>query len=74
VDKVEREIKSFEVVSGAVVNTISIGREFGGEVVEDIILHDGVFKLFNRKDELITEINLPVVDVKYEYKGGELSA
>ncbi|MFE4242686.1 hypothetical protein [Peribacillus butanolivorans] len=70
----EREIKSFEVVSGAVVNTISIGREFGGEVVEDIILHDGVFKLFNRKDELITEINLPVVDVKYEYKGGELSA
>ncbi|MET3321788.1 UNVERIFIED_ORG: hypothetical protein ABIC97_004906 [Peribacillus simplex] len=65
----EREIKSFEVVSGAVVNTISIGREFGGEVVEDIILHDGVFKLFNRKDELITEINLPVVGVKYEYKG-----
>ncbi|KRF63246.1 hypothetical protein ASG99_22515 [Bacillus sp. Soil768D1] len=70
----EREIKSFEVVSGAVVNTISIGREFGGEVVEDIILHDGVFKLFNRKDELITEINLPVVGVKYKYKGGELSA
>ncbi|MCO0598717.1 hypothetical protein NGI46_14890 [Peribacillus butanolivorans] len=70
----EREIKSFEVVSGAVVNTISIGREFGGEVVEDIILHDGVFKLFNSKDELITEINLPVVGVKYEYKGDELSA
>ncbi|MGE7765517.1 hypothetical protein [Peribacillus sp. NPDC096540] len=70
----EREIKSFEVISGAVVNTISIGREFGGEVVADIILHDGIFKLFNRKDELITEINLPVVGVIYEYKGGEFSA
>lgn len=66
----ERTIKSFEVVaesSKPFIYSFEIGREFGGQVVTDIIEHDGVFKLFNRHDELITEINLPVVSVNYEY-------
>ncbi|WP_350300624.1 hypothetical protein [Peribacillus frigoritolerans] len=66
----ERRIKSFEVTAEAThpfIYTIEVGKEFGGQAVDDIIEHDGVFKLFNRKDELITEINLPVVGVKYVY-------
>ncbi|MGE7766633.1 hypothetical protein [Peribacillus sp. NPDC096540] len=66
----EKTIKSFEVIAEATnpfIYTFEIGKEFGGSVVYDIIERDGVFKLFNRKDELITEINLPVVCVKYEY-------
>lgn len=66
----ERIIKSFEVVaesSKPFIFSFEIGKEFGGQVVNDIIEHDGVFKLFNRHDELITEINLPVVSVNYEY-------
>ncbi|MBT2718799.1 hypothetical protein [Bacillus sp. ISL-57] len=66
----ERKIKSFEVVAEATkpfIYSFEVGKEFGGEVVADIIEHDGVFKLFNRNDELISEINLPVVSVNYEY-------
>ncbi|PJN89006.1 hypothetical protein [Bacillus sp. mrc49] len=63
--QLEREIESIEVIDGSVVNTIAIGNEVGGEVVSDIIQHDGVFKLYNVKDELITEIKLPVISVKY---------
>ncbi|MGE6379988.1 hypothetical protein [Peribacillus muralis] len=66
----ERTIKSFEVIAEATkpfIYTFEVGKEFGGQAVDDIIEHNGVFKLFNRKDELITEINLPVVGVKYEY-------
>ncbi|MFI8492190.1 MULTISPECIES: hypothetical protein [Peribacillus] len=73
----ERTIKSFEVAAEATnpfIYTFATGKEFGGEIVADIIEHDRVFKLFNRKDELITEIHLPVLCVKYEYIGGELSA
>ncbi|MBK5459250.1 hypothetical protein [Peribacillus sp. TH27] len=69
----ERTIKSFEVAAEATnpfIYTFKVGKEFGGETVDDIIEHDGVFKLFNRKDECITEINLPVVNVKYEYMEG----
>ncbi|AOH54667.1 hypothetical protein ABE28_009925 [Peribacillus muralis] len=64
-NRVEREIESIEVMAGADVSTISIGNEVGGEVIADIIQHDGVYKLYNRRDELIIEINLPVVSVKY---------
>ncbi|MFP3512980.1 hypothetical protein SB775_25910 [Peribacillus sp. SIMBA_075] len=73
----EKIIKSFEVVAEAtkpIIYKFEVGKEFGGHAVADIIEHDGVFKLFNRKDELITEIKLPVVCVKYEYIGGGLSA
>ncbi|MFD9627882.1 hypothetical protein [Peribacillus muralis] len=66
----ERTIKSFEVVAEATkpfIYKIEVGKEFGGEVVTDIIEHMGVFKLFNRNDELITEFNLPVVSVNYKY-------
>lgn len=66
----EKIIKSFEVVAEATnpfIYTFEVGKEFGGQAVDDIIEHDGVFKLFNRNDELITEINLPVVSVNYEY-------
>ncbi|MES1038988.1 hypothetical protein [Peribacillus simplex] len=66
----ERKIKSFGVIAEATkpfIYKLEVGKEFGGEVVADIIEHDGVFKLFNRNDELITEINLPVVRVDYEY-------
>ncbi|MFE0506946.1 hypothetical protein ACWF7H_18865 [Peribacillus butanolivorans] len=69
----ERTIKSFEVVAEATnpsMYKFEIGKEFGGQVVDDIIEHNGAFKLFNRKDECITEINLPVVNVKYEYMEG----
>lgn len=69
----ERTIKSFEVVAEATnpyMYKFEIGKEFGGQVVDDIIEHNGVFKLFNRKDECITEINLPVVNVKYVYMEG----
>ncbi|MFE4896602.1 hypothetical protein [Peribacillus butanolivorans] len=69
----ERTIKSFEVIAEATnpyMYKFEIGKEFGGQVVDDIIEHNGVFKLFNRKDECITEINLPVVNVKYEYREG----
>ncbi len=66
----ERKIKYFEVVAEATkpfIYIFEVGKEFGGQTVDDIIEHDGVFKLFNRKDELITEINLPVISVNYEY-------
>ncbi|MBL3644004.1 hypothetical protein JMN23_16750 [Bacillus sp. RHFB] len=66
----ERTIKSFEVIAEAnnpFIYTFEVGKEFAGQAVDDIIEHDGVFKLFNRQDELITEINLPVVGVKYDY-------
>ncbi|WHY99566.1 hypothetical protein [Peribacillus simplex] len=67
----EREINSFEVaVGGAAVSTFKIGKEIRGEVIEDIIVHDGVVKLYNRKDELITEIIDPTLWVKYVYVGG----
>ncbi|CAH0286110.1 hypothetical protein SRABI84_04052 [Peribacillus simplex] len=53
----EREINSFEVAVGAAaISIFKIGKEIRGEVIEDIIVHDGVVKLYNRKDELITEI------------------
>jgi hypothetical protein len=50
VKQVEKTIKSFEVVaesSKPLIYSFEIGREFGGQVVTDIIEHDGVFKLFN---------------------------
>ncbi|MGG0284100.1 hypothetical protein ABEY41_03015 [Peribacillus butanolivorans] len=56
-----RVIKSFEVAGEAFIYTFAVGKVYSGEVVADIIEHDGVFKLFNRKDELITEIHLPVI-------------
>ncbi|MFS0766056.1 hypothetical protein [Peribacillus phoenicis] len=68
----ERTIKSLDVVAEATkpfIYTFEIGKEFGGQVVDDIIDHDGVFKLFNRQDELIVEINLPVVSVEFEHNG-----
>ncbi|AOH53325.1 hypothetical protein ABE28_003095 [Peribacillus muralis] len=71
----ERTIKSLEVIAEATkpfIYTFEVGKEFGGQAVDDIIEHDGVFKLFNRKDELITEIQLPVVGVKYEYPVSEV--
>ncbi|MGE6379875.1 hypothetical protein [Peribacillus muralis] len=72
----ERTIISFEVIAEATkpfIYTFEVGKEFGGQDVDDIIEHDGVFKLFNRKDELITEIQLPVVGVKYEYPSTKLN-
>ncbi|MFB6800422.1 hypothetical protein ACFCVU_04260 [Peribacillus butanolivorans] len=71
----ERTIKSFEVIAEATnpfIYTFAVGKEFGGQAVDDIIEHEGVFKLFNRNDELISEINLPVVGVKYEYPVSEV--
>ncbi|QOS90245.1 hypothetical protein [Peribacillus sp. JNUCC41] len=71
----ERTIKSFEVIAEATepfIFTFEVGKEFGGQAVDDIIEHDGVFKLFNRNDEHITEIQLPVVGVKYEYPVSEV--
>ena len=70
----ERTIKSFEVAAGKLIYTCAVGKVFAGEIVDDIIEHNGIYLLFNSKDELITEIHLPVVGVKYEYRGGELSA
>lgn len=70
VKQVERKIRSIKVVAEATkpfIYIFEVGREFGGQTVDDIIEHDGVFKLFNRRDELITEINLPVVSVNYDY-------
>ncbi|MGG4200746.1 hypothetical protein [Peribacillus frigoritolerans] len=70
----EKVIKSFEVIAEATnpfVYKFEVGKEFGGQSVNDIIECDGVFKLFNRNDELITEIQLPVVGVKYEYPVSE---
>ncbi|MGE7607614.1 hypothetical protein ACQKML_13485 [Peribacillus frigoritolerans] len=70
----EKVIKSFEVVAEATkpfIYKFEVGKEFGGQAVDDIIEHDGVFKLFNRNDELISEIQLPVVGVKYEYPVSE---
>ena len=74
VKKVEREIRSIEVAVGVAVSTFAIGKEIRGEIIEDIIVHNGVFKLYNRKDELITEVNYPVLRVKYRYDGGGVSA
>lgn len=74
VRKVEREIRSIEVAVGVAVSTFAIGKEIRGEIIEDIILHNGIFKLYNRKDELITEVNYPVLRVKYRYDGGGVSA
>ncbi|MDF1997619.1 hypothetical protein [Peribacillus frigoritolerans] len=71
----EKVIKSFEVVAEATkpfIYTFEVGKEFGGQAVDDIIEHDGVFRLFNRNDELITEIQLSVVGVKYEYPVSEV--
>lgn len=70
----EREIRSIEVAIGVAVSIFAIGKEICGEIIEDIIVHDGVFKLYNRKDELITEINYPVLRVKYRYEEGGVSA
>jgi hypothetical protein len=70
VKKVEREIRSSEVAVGATVSTFAIWKEIRGEFIDDIIVHDGVFKLFNRKDELLNEINFPVLRVNYGYVGG----
>jgi hypothetical protein len=73
---VEKTIKSFEVVAEGTnpfIYTFEIGKEFGGQAVDDFIEHDGVFKLFNRQDELITEINLPVVGVRYEYPSAAIN-
>lgn len=70
----EKVIKSFEVVAEATnpfIYKIEVGKEFGGEVVTDIIEHDGIFKLFNRHDELITEFFLPVVVIEYEHPVSE---
>lgn len=62
VKKVEREINSFEVaVAAAAVSLFKIGKEIRRDVIEDIIVHDGVVKLYYRKDELITEIIDPVL-------------
>ncbi|MGG4266503.1 hypothetical protein [Peribacillus simplex] len=72
----ERTIKSFEVVAEATnpfIYSFEVGKEFGGQAVDDIIEHNGVFKLFNRKEELITDINLPVVGVKYEYPSASIN-
>lgn len=71
----ERTIKSIEVVAEATnpfIYKFEIGKEFGGQIVDDIIENCGVFKLFNPKDELISEINLPVVGVNYEYPVSEV--
>ncbi|MFJ7756286.1 hypothetical protein ACQKGI_20160 [Peribacillus muralis] len=71
----EKIIKSIEVIAEATqpfIYTFEVGKEFGGQVVDGIIERDGVFKLFNRKDELITEIQLPVVGVRYEYPVSEV--
>ncbi|MGG4155880.1 hypothetical protein [Bacillus muralis] len=71
----EKIIKSFEVITEATIPfiyTFEVGKEFGGQSVDDIIEHNGVFKLFNRKDELITEIQLPLVGVRYEYPVSEV--
>ncbi|MDP1420245.1 hypothetical protein Q8G35_18090 [Peribacillus simplex] len=58
----EREINSFEVaVAAAAVSLFKIGKEIRRDVIEDIIVHDGVVKLYYRKDELITEIIDPVL-------------
>ena len=62
-----RTIISFEVVAGKLIYTFAVGKEFAGDIVDDIIEHSGIYLLFNRKDELITEIHLPVVSVKHEY-------
>lgn len=73
---VERKIKYFEVVAEATkpfIYIFEVGKEFDGQTVDDIIEHDGVFKLFNRKDGLITEINLPVVGVRYEYPSAAIN-
>ncbi|MDQ7860589.1 hypothetical protein RCO48_04480 [Peribacillus frigoritolerans] len=66
----ERTIKSLDVVAEAtkpVIYTFEIGKVFGGQIVDDIINHDGVFKLYNRQDELIMAVNLPVVCVEFEH-------
>lgn len=64
----EKAIESFQIVVETAIYTFEVGKEFAGEIVADIIEHNGAFKLFNRKDELITEIkNFPVLGVKYEY-------
>ncbi|MFH0067524.1 hypothetical protein [Peribacillus sp. NPDC056705] len=71
----EKVIKSFELIAEATtpfIYKIEVGKEFGGEVVADIIEHDGVFKLFNRHDELITEFFLPVVVIEYEHLVSEV--
>lgn len=62
-----RTIKSFEVAAGKFIYSFAVGKVFAGEIVDDIIEHNGIYLLFNRKDELITEMHLPVVSVKYEY-------
>lgn len=70
----EKVIKSFEVVAEATkpfIYKFEVGKEFGGQAVDDIIESDGVFRLFNRNNELITEIQLPVVGVKYVYPVSE---
>lgn len=70
----ERTIKSVEVVAQAIEPfnySFEVGKKFGGQEIVDIIEHEGVFKLFNRNDEFITNINLPVVCVKYEYPVSE---
>ena len=69
-----RTIKSVEVVAEATEPfnySFEVGKEFAGHEIDDIIEHDGVFKLFDRNDEFIAEINLPVVVVKYEYPVSE---
>lgn len=71
----EKVIKSFELIAEATnpfIYKIEVSKEFGGEVVADIIEHNGVFKLFNRHDELITELFLPVVVIEYEHLVSEV--
>jgi hypothetical protein len=71
----EKVIKSFELIAEATnpfIYKIEVGKEFSGEVVADIIEHNGVFKLFNRHDELITEFFLPVVVIEYEHLVSEV--
>ncbi|KWW21360.1 MULTISPECIES: hypothetical protein [Peribacillus] len=54
--QLEREIESIEVIDGFVVSTVAIGNEVGGEVVSDIIQHDGVFKLYNGRAYHLNQI------------------
>lgn len=63
----ERVIQSIDFIESDVIHTVSVGKEFGEEMVLDIIEHNGRFTLYNSSDELIAQIKLPVFDVKYIY-------
>ncbi|WP_110928389.1 hypothetical protein [Bacillus massiliglaciei] len=68
----ERTIKSIEVDARRWVHSIEIGNKYADKIVEDIIERDGQYMLFDQNDELIAEINLPVLCVRYQYDALEV--